>query len=90
MSTAKSWKGSQGLRGASIGDSRSDTSDLLAAYSTLKSRQDLAEKPATPAVTVNYQDWTGLTMEEDSKSLSSTSWMEALKEVRKRSREKKR
>ena len=59
-------------------------------YSTLKSKQDVAEKP----VTMNHQDWSGFNLMEegegDSKSLSSTSWMEALKEVRERSREKKR
>ena len=91
MSAAKSLKGSLGLRGATIGDSSSvaDTSDLVA-YSTLKSKQDVAEKP----VTMNHQDWSGFNLMEegegDSKSLSSTSWMEALKEVRERSREKKR
>ena len=95
LPTAKSWKGSLGLRGASIGDSCSlaDSSDLMA-FSTLKSSQEVAEKLATPSVTLNYQDWIGFDSkeeEEDSKSLPSTGWwMEALKEVRERSREKKR
>ena len=98
LPTAKSWKGSLGLRGASIGDSSTssvtDSSDLVA-FSTFKSKQDVGEKLGTSSVTLNYQDWIGfdLKKEEDegSKSLSPTrSWMEALKEVRERSREKKR
>ena len=86
MPAAKSWKGSLGLRGATIGDSSSsvvDTSDLVA-FSTLNSKQDAAEKP----VTMNHQDWSKEEGEGESKT--STSWMEALKEVRERSREKKR
>ena len=95
MSTARSLKGSLGLRGASIGDSCSlaDSSDVMA-FSTLKSSQEVAEKLATPSVTLNYQDWMGFDFKEEeevSKSLPSTGWwMEALKEVRERSREKKR
>ena len=89
MSAAKSWKGSMGLRGTTIGDSSSvaDTSDLMA-YSTLKSQQDVAEKP----VTMNHQDWSGFSSKEETEgdSKTSTSWMEALKEVREKSREKKR
>ena len=76
LPTAKSLKGSLGLRGASIGDSSTssvaDSSDLMA-FST-------------------YQDWMAFEpKKEDSKSFSRAgSWMEALKEVRERSREKKR
>ena len=93
LSTAKSWKESLGLGGATVGDSSVvDPSDLMS-YSSLKRRQDIVENLVKP-VTLTHQDWTGSgsskNSNEEEKSFSSTSWIEALKEVGQRSREKKR
>ena len=81
------------LGGATVGDSSVvDPSDLMS-NSSLKSRKDIVENLVKP-VTLTHQDWTGSgsskNSNEEEKSFSSTSWIEALKEVGQRSREKKR
>ena len=96
LPTAKSWKGGLGFRGASIGDSCTSSSSLadssdLVAFSALKSKLEGAEKLATPSVTLdNGQDWEGCEKEKEEEDSKTGFWMEALKEVRERSREKKR